>query len=171
MALGEIIKMNVDLGKLNTAVEFLVNQKTFLESVEHLSKEINHSQEAFVWSVIDLSTIETELPEGIRSSWIFVLKSDVPSGCHYHPNSVQHMVTIKGQGMSKVAGEYRRMVLLGSSNDSLADKWLVIGKGVPHEFFPEKENMVVVSFHTCEASELEEVDCETGERRIYEGAI
>ena len=29
--------------------------------------------------------------------------------------------------------------------------------------------MVVVSFHTCEASELEEVGCETGEKRLYEG--
>jgi len=163
--------MNVDLEKLNTAVEFLANRKIFLETIERLSEEINHSQEAFVWSVIDLSSIERQLPEGIRSSWIFVLKKDVSSGCHYHPNSIQHMVTIKGQGMSKVAGEYKRMVQFGSPNDSLADKWLVIGKGVPHEFFPEKENMVVVSFHTCEASELEEVGCETGEKRVYERDI
>ena len=160
--------MNVDLEKLNTAVEFLVNRKTFSETIEHLSIEINHSQEAFVWWVIDLSSIALELPDGIRSSWIFVLKKDVSSGCHYHPNSIQHMVTIRGEGMSKVAGEYRRMVQFGSPNCSLADKWLVIGKGVPHEFFPEKENMVVVSFHTCDASELEEVDCETGEKRVYE---
>jgi hypothetical protein len=31
--------------------------------------------------------------------------------------------------------------------------------------------MVVVSFHTCEASELEEVSCETGEKRLYEREI
>lgn len=163
--------MNVDLEKLNTAVEFLVNRKAFLVAIEQLSVEINHSQEPFVWSVIDLNSIDRQLPESIRSCWVFVLKKDVPSGCHYHPNSIQHMVTLKGQGMSKVAGEYKRMVQFGSSNDSLADIWYVIGKGVPHEFFPEKENMVVVSFHTCEASELEEVSCETGEKRVYERAI
>lgn len=163
--------MNVNLEKLNTAVEFLVNRKAFLETVEQLSEEINHSQEPFVWSVIDLSSIDRELPENIRSCWVFVLKQDVPSGCHYHPNSIQHMVTLKGEGMSKVAGEDKRMVRFGSSNDSLADIWHVIGKGVPHEFFPEKENMVVVSFHTCAASELEEVSCETGEKRLYEGEI
>lgn len=73
--------------------------------------------------------------------------------------------------MSKVAGEYRRMLRLGSSNDSLAEIWQIIGKGVPHEFFPEKEDMVVVSFHTCEASELEEVACGTGEKRLYEREI
>ncbi|HET8670033.1 MAG TPA: hypothetical protein VFM05_05230 [Candidatus Saccharimonadales bacterium] len=164
--------MNVnDLEKLNTSVEFLINQKIFLEMIEQLSKEIDHSKEPFVWSVIDLTSIERQLPQCIRSCWIFVLKKDVSSGCHYHPNSIQHMVTIKGEGISKVAGEYRRMIRFGSSNDSLAEIWHVIGKGVPHEFFPEKENMVVVSFHTCEASELEEVDCETGEKRVYEREI
>lgn len=164
--------MNVnDLEKLNTSVEFLINQKIFLEMIEQLSKEIDHSKEPFVWSVIDLNSIERELPQCIRSCWIFVLKKDVSSGCHYHPNSIQHMVTIKGEGISKVAGEYRRMIRFGSSNDSLAEIWHVIGKGVPHEFFPEKENMMVVSFHTCEASELEEVDCETGEKRVYEREI
>jgi hypothetical protein len=163
--------MNVDLEKLHTAVEFLVNQQTFVKAVEQLSEDIKHSQESFVWSVIDPCSLEPELPEGIRSSWIFLLKRDVSSGCHYHPNSIQHMVVIKGHGMSKVAGQYKRMVQFGSANNSLADKWLVIDQGIPHEFFPEEENMVVVSFHTCEASELEEVDCESGGKRVYEQAI
>lgn len=159
--------MNVDLEKLSIVVESLLNRNTFLDTIGQLNEEIRHSQEAFVWSVIEPSSIATELPENIRSSWIFVLKKDISSGCHYHPNSVQHMAMIKGQGMSIIAGEYRRIVPFESSNDTLADKWLVIDKGVPHEFFPEKENMVVVSFHTCDASELEEVDCETGEMRVY----
>ena len=163
--------MNVDLEKLNTAVEFLINQKTFLETTEHLSKQINHSTESFVWSVIDPNSIGRALPESIKSCWVFVLKKDISSGCHYHPNSVQHMVTIKGQGRSKVAGKYERMIRFGSPNDSLADIWYVIDKGVPHEFFPEGEDMVVVSFHTCEPNELEEVSCETGEKRVYEGEI
>jgi len=164
--------MNVnDLEKLNTAVEFLINQETFLETIDQLKEEINHSQDPFVWSVVDLDSIDRELPESIRSCWIFVLKKDVASGCHYHPNSIQHMVTIKGQGMSKVAGISKRMVQFGSSNDSLADIWCVIGRGVRHEFFPEEEDMIVVSFHTCEASKLEEVACETGEKRLYEGGI
>jgi hypothetical protein len=54
------------------------------------------------------------------------------------------MVAIKGQGMSKVAGIYKRMVQFGSLNDSLAGVRYVIGKGVPHEFFPGEKNMIVV---------------------------
>ena len=71
--------------------------------------------------------------------------------------------------MSNVGGATRRMARLGSADHSLAEIWYVIGEGVPHEFFPEGENMVVVSFHTCGADELEEVACETGESRLYEG--
>lgn len=161
--------MNInDLEKLNAAVTFLVNRRSFLETIERLSEELNHSQEPFVWSVIDLNSIDRPLPESIKSCWIFVLRRDVSSECHYHPNSIQHMVTIRGQGTSKIAGKYRRIVQFGSSHDSLADIWNVIGEGVPHEFFPEGEEMVVVSFHTCEAEDLEEVACETGEKRVYE---
>ena len=69
--------------------------------------------------------------------------------------------------MSKVAGECKPLVQFGS-DVSPVDEWVVIDENVPHEFFPEEENMVVVSFHTCEASELEEVGCNTGEKRLYE---
>ena len=160
-----------DLEKLNTAVNFLIDQKTFIETIEQLREEINHATEPFVWSVVDQNSINCELPESIRSCWIFVLKKDVSSGCHYHPTSVQYMVTITGQGMAKVAGISRRMVEFGSPNDSLSDKWYVIDNGIPHEFFPEEKDMVVVSFHTCDAAELEEIGCETGKRRLYEGEI
>ena len=78
------------------------------------------------------------------------------------------MATITGQGMSKVAGEYKKLVQFGT-DVSPVDKWVVIDKNVPHEFFPENENMVVISFHTCEAGELEEAGCETGQKRLYEG--
>ena len=147
-----------DLEKLSTAVEFLIGQQTVLETIERLDQEVDHSPEPFVWSVIELDLIARPLPDTIKSCWIFVLKKNVPSGCHYHPNSIQHMVTIKGQGRQQIAGQRKRMVL---------DKFIVIDKNVPHEFFPEDENMVVISFHTCGATELEEIGCDTGEKRVY----
>jgi hypothetical protein len=160
--------MKADLLKLNEAVEFLVTQDVFAAKVKQLSKDISNSPEAFVWSVIDLRLVESGLPDEIKSCWIFVLKKDVASGCHYHPNSVQHMTMIKGQGLSNVGGKSKRMQQFGSAHSSLEDVWYVIGEGVPHEFFPEKEDMTVVSFHTCEADQLEEIACDTGEKRFYE---
>ena len=80
------------------------------------------------------------------------------------------MVVIKGQGTSTVGGKTKRMLQFGSSKASLDEIWYVIDKGVPHEFFPTEEDMVVVSFHTCEADQLEEIACDTGEKRLYEGS-
>jgi hypothetical protein len=161
--------MNVDyLQNLNDAVEQITRQKTFSEIVGGLKEDISHSDEAFVWSVIDLGSVNCALHERIRSGWVFVLKSDVPSGCHYHPNSVQHMVMIEGEGQSKVAGLRKEMIRFGAPGRPLADVWYVIDEGVPHEFFPENTEMVVVSFHTCEARELEEVSCEAGAKRLYQ---
>lgn len=157
-----------DLEKLTAAVDFLIGQETVTKTIEQLSEEIEHSPEPFVWSVIDLTSIQRPMPERIKSGWIFVLKKNVSSGCHYHPNSVQHMATIKGQGMSKVAGKYKPLVQF-AEDVSPSDKWVVIDENVPHEFVPEKENMVVISFHTCDANELEEIGCTTGEKRLYEG--
>ena len=75
---------------------------------------------------------------------------------------------IEGQGRSIVGAVSAAMVPFGSTRHSIEEKWYVIDRSVPHEFFPERENMTVVSFHTCEATELEEVDCETGGTRLYE---
>jgi hypothetical protein len=162
--------MNADyLQKLNGAVEQIVRQKTFSEIVEGLKRELSHSEEPFVWSVIDLGSVNCVLPERIKSGWVFVLKRDVPSGCHYHPNSVQHMVMIEGQGQSYIGNLRKEMVRFGTPGQPLEAVWYVINEGVPHEFFPEESEMVVVSFHTCEARELEEVSCGSGAERLYLG--
>jgi hypothetical protein len=160
--------MNADyLQKLSDAVEQIVRRKTFSEMVERLKKELDRSEEPFVWSVIDLGSVNCALPERIKSCWVFVLKKDVPSGCHYHPNSVQHMVMIEGQGESRVGDLRKEMVRFVTPDQPPETVWYVINEGVPHEFFPEETEMVVVSFHTCEARELEEVACGSGAERLY----
>jgi hypothetical protein len=167
---ARLTNMNADyLQNLNDAVEQIVRQKTFSEMVEGLKKDLSYSEEPFVWSVIDMSSVNCALPERIKSVWVFVLKKDVPSGCHYHPNSVQHMVMIEGQGQSSVGNFRREMVRFGTPGQPPETVWYVINEGVPHEFFPEETEMVVVSFHTCEARELEEVAWGSGAERLYLG--
>jgi mannose-6-phosphate isomerase-like protein (cupin superfamily) len=99
---------------------------------------------------------------------MFVLKKDVPSGCHYHPNSIQHMVMVEGEGTSKVGPESRQMKLFGDPDSSLEDVWYVIPEGMPHEFFPKGQDLVVLSFHTCTSDELEEISCDSGATRNYD---
>ncbi|NER83671.1 MAG: cupin domain-containing protein [Leptolyngbya sp. SIO1D8] len=158
-----------DLQKLNTAVEYLLGQATFSTTVERLNKELAASKETFVWSTVELDSMPCELPPDIKSCWIFYLRQGVSSGCHYHPNSIQHMIVISGQGTSIVGGERKTMPSFASLSNSPTDKWYVIEQNVPHEFIPEKENMTVISFHTCNESELEEIACQTGGKRLYEG--
>src|SRR5215813_11925969 len=141
--------MNRDyLPKLNEAVAQLITQPAIHSLVRDLKQQLQHTSEPFVWSTIDVTA---PLPDEIRSCWIFVLKKDVPSGCHYHPNSIQHMVMIEGDGTSKVRAISRQMKRLGDPDSSLQDIWYVIPEGAPHEFFPKGKDMVVVSFHTCES--------------------
>jgi mannose-6-phosphate isomerase-like protein (cupin superfamily) len=154
--------------QLNNAVDEMITHPSFHELVASLKAELPHTAEPFVWSTIDPASITVPLPETIKSCWIFVLKKDVPSGCHYHPNSIQHMVVIEGEGTSKVGSDSRPMRRLGEPDTTLDDVWYVIREGVPHEFFPSGTDVVVVSFHTCACDELEEINCDSGATRNYE---
>lgn len=155
------------LQQLNDAVAELVTHPPIRRVVESLKEQLPNTSEPFVWSTIDLESVTTPLPDDIKSGWIFVLKQDVPSGCHYHPNSIQHMVMIEGAGTSKVGTIPGRMKLFDPQGCGLEEAWYVIPEGVPHEFFPEGKDVVVVSFHTCYADELEEISCASGASRNY----
>lgn len=156
------------LPQLNEAVAQLIARPEIHSLVDSLKKQLPQTSEPFVWSAIDLQSITTPLPDNIRSCWIFVLKKDVPSGCHYHPNSIQHMVMVEGDGTSKVGADSGQMKLFGEPGISLDDVWYVIPEGMPHEFFPTGQDMVVLSFHTCASDELEEISCDSGTARNYE---
>ncbi|HXC69893.1 MAG TPA: hypothetical protein VN644_07955 [Pyrinomonadaceae bacterium] len=156
------------LPQLNAAVAELLTQRATHSMVDTLKEQLEHTSEPFVWATIDPKSITVSLPDSIRSCWIFVLKKDTPSGCHYHPNSIQHMVMIEGEGTSKVGSLSGEMKRYAEPDCSLEDIWYVIPEGVPHEFFPVGRDLVVVSFHTCESDELQEIRCDSGATREYE---
>ena len=155
------------LSQLNEAVAQLINRPAVHSLIADLKQQLPDTSEPFVWSTIDLQSITAPLPDTIKSGWIFVLKKDVPSGCHYHPNSVQNMVMIEGEGTSRVGGDSRQMKRFADPDSALEEIWYVIPEGTPHEFYPAETDMVVVSFHTTAADELEEVSCDSGATRTY----
>src|SRR6185503_9617316 len=156
------------LNRLNDAVAELITRPEIRGVVDALKQQLPLTPEPFVWSTIDLKSLTTPLPDDIKSGWIFALKKNVPSGCHYHPNSIQHMVMIEGQGTSRVGTNSGRMKLFDAQGGALEETWYVIHEGVQHEFFPEEKDVVVLSFHTCEVDELEEIRCDSGASRNYE---
>ena len=155
------------LSQLNAAVAELIGRSSVQSLIDDLKKQVPYTSEPFVWSTIDLQSITAPLPDTIRSAWIFVLKKDVPSGCHYHPNSIQNMVMIEGEGTSRVGENSRQMKRFADPDSSLEDIWYVIPEGTPHEFYPAETDMVVLSFHTTASDELEEVSCDSGATRTY----
>jgi len=160
--------MNEHLESLSSAVRFLLSEKENIQNIERLKQEIKTTTEPFVWATVDLSKLSDRLPSHIKSGWIFVLKQGTPSESHFHPNSVQHMAMIEGKARSNIGGTWKDITLFSNSNDP-KDQWVVIAEGVPHEFFPEEMDMVVISFHTCKEEELIEISADSGHQRRYEG--
>ncbi|HLW74949.1 MAG TPA: hypothetical protein VKT74_07770 [Gammaproteobacteria bacterium] len=156
------------LDSLDRAVAVLLKQAPIRESIARLKGELQTSPEPFVWATLDCQPLAGILPPQILSAWIFVLRRDVWSGAHFHPNSIQHMVVVEGRGRSKIAGEESLMLPYGTPGHPPEAAWQVIEKKVTHEFLPEAADMVVISFHTCAPDELLEIESGTGHARVYE---
>lgn len=150
---------------LKDAVANLVTRADVIETIARLKSELRASAEPFVWATIGLQGA-AGIPTEIRSAWIFALRAERWSGGHYHPNSVQHMAVIEGHGRSRIGSTIGEMVALGDG--SLGEPWFVIEPGVPHEFYPVKSDMIVMSFHTATAQELLEVSESGASIRHYE---
>jgi quercetin dioxygenase-like cupin family protein len=149
---------STELDQLSEAARILLERQDIKDTISRLKREVRDTTDTFVWSTIALPAAGVALPRHILSGWIFVLKADTPSGAHQHPNSVQHMLLVEGQGRSCVGDQWKPM---------RAFEWIVIPEGVAHEFFPEGDAMVVMSFHTCAAEDLEEVAVGSGASRHY----
>ncbi|MBV8668169.1 MAG: hypothetical protein JOZ28_03050 [Candidatus Eremiobacteraeota bacterium] len=156
------------LGKLSAAVRELLARTSTAASIDRLKSEVRHMSGPFVWEAINLDGALTALlPADIKSAWIFVLKNNTPSQSHYHPNSIQHMIVLEGEGTAHIGQRTKEMVRYDERADPSA-VWEVIDVSVAHEFFPRGQDMVVLSFHTCAAEELLEIDATTGRQRTYE---
>lgn len=154
------------LKDLEHAIGIIVAGKTFPMDINILKGGLRDSLEPFAWKEIECQELFAILPDSIKSCWIFVLLKDRPSGAHFHPNSIQHMVMIEGIGLSTV-GEHKKEMVLFDPEEDIPDKWLVIDKHIPHEFFPREKDMVVISFHTCSSDDLLEVRCDGKGSRTY----
>jgi hypothetical protein len=108
------------------------------------------------WEPVPLETYGCELPEEIRSSWVFILRAGTASGAERHPNSVQRMASWSGGGDFRVH-DGRRWKSHHLTNDpcaSLGERWLSIPSMTWHQGVVGEKDWVVVSFHTVPAEEL-----------------
>jgi quercetin dioxygenase-like cupin family protein len=136
-----------------------------LLAVESLKKEIVESAEPFIWKVLPDQLLRKN-SAGVRSGWIFVLKPNINSPAHTHPNSVQYTTFIEGSGKIQIREE--RHTICNFSKQGNQQAWYVIPKNVSHSVNTRDDPVVVFSFHTCPAEELIEVETSSGRSRFYE---
>jgi hypothetical protein len=150
---------------LNAVVERMLSDTSVKKIIDALKIELQRSREPFVWKTVNIKSMLDSLPKNIRSAWIFILRRDTPSAAHYHPNSVQYTAMIGGKGRAIIDGVNRELKPFNTPRDT--GTWIVIGENIPHKFFPGKEDMVVISFHTCLDNELREIEVDSKRQRLY----
>lgn len=156
----------VDLAKLTSLVKKILENRSVLSIIEELKAKLLDSNEPFVWATLPPQLIGEEFPTGIHSAWIFVLRPRYHTSAHYHPNSIQHTAVIEGSGWAKIGDQEIELQIFDPRG--IQPIWYIIGKSVSHEFVTRESPIVVISFHTCLANELVEVEAESGSRRLYE---
>ncbi|HIE05492.1 MAG TPA: cupin domain-containing protein [bacterium (Candidatus Stahlbacteria)] len=149
--------------ELVTAISNLLATESVKRTIAGLKGKLEKSDEPYVWNVFKTEPLGIKLPKEIKSTWIFVLKKDRHSILHYHPNSTQHTVVIEGRGRIKIGNVCKVLRLFDLTERSI----YVIDKNIPHEFYPEAEDMVVLSYHTCLSNDLMEIRCDSGAKRRY----
>jgi hypothetical protein len=130
----------------------------------HLAQK---QQAVMAWEPIPLTTFSDPLPSGIRSSWVFILRTGANTGAERHPNSHQRMMSFEGTGDLQLrAGPeaaWQSNVLVSDPEAPLERRWISIPQNVWHQpIVPKGANWVVVSFHTVPAVELIEERPDSG---------
>ncbi len=154
-----------DLSKSSSLAKTMLRNRSILNTIEKLKTQLLDSNEPFVWTTLSGDIISNGVPRGIHSTWIFVLQPNCHTSAHHHPNSTQHTTVIEGDGWAKIGNQEVELQVFNPRD--IQPIWYVIGKNVPHEFVTRDSPVVVISFHTCLADELVEVETKSGSRRLY----
>ncbi len=114
------------------------------------------SREIEAWEPVPLDLYGASLPSEVRSSWVFVLRRRVITGAERHPNSIQRMISWRGNGDFQVHdGErWRSRRLVSDPSAALEERWISIPPETWHQGVVGEQDWLVVSFHTVAAEEL-----------------
>jgi hypothetical protein len=119
-------------------------------------KLLEDSRSDLAWEPVPLEAYQSNLPDIIRSSWVFVVRAGVNTGAERHPNSHQYMMSFRERGDLQIWMEedWKSNHLVSTLGDSLENRWISIPPNVWHRAIGFEENWIVVSFHTAFADEL-----------------
>ena len=171
------------LGKLDELIKRPEAVKLVQRAIRSASQKLSTDAGApLAWEPIPIRVYGPELPQMIKSSWVFILRSRCVTGAERHPNSHQRMASYTGSGDFQVSFQTvsqtdRRPVwesnhLSSEPERDLRQRWVSIPPNTWHQAITGEQDWVVVSFHTAPEKELieERLDSEdtlTTHKRTY----
>lgn len=114
---------------------------------------------AFSWSALTARALPRDLPAGIGSAWVFVVRRGRTAGCHMHPDSTQTTISLEGSGTWFLGepGHASTRELCDDERAPAARRGVTIAPGTYHDAVAGEKEWVVVSFHSANAQGLTEV--------------
>ena len=114
---------------------------------------------AFSWSAVSSRSLPKELPPGVQSAWVFVVRRGRTAGCHMHPTSMQTTLSLEGSGTVYVGDPGRALPvqLTDEAGAEAAQRGVSVAPGVYHDAVAGDQEWVVVSFHSATQQGLSEV--------------
>ena len=164
------------LESLDAAIRVPRSAAILAAVVDEVSAELAAKSNArLAWRPIPLETYD-RLPDGIASSWVFVLRADCTSGAERHPNSIQRFMSYRGSADMQTwnGQEWVSHVLSSDPQAPMQERWLSIPTNVWHRPVMGAGDWVVVSFHTAADDQLIEErprNDENPDRGLISGAL
>ena len=138
--------------------------------VSRVEQKLNQDSEAkLTWESVPLVIYGKQLPNGIRSSWVFVIPPQTTTGAERHPNSYQRMMSYRGSGDLQIwdGDKWNSNILVSDLDKGIGKRWVSIPTNIWHQAVVGKENWVVVSFHTVPDDELIEERPESTDSQLF----
>jgi len=107
---------------------------------------------------LSLKIFGEDLPKMIRSARLFSLRAQTEFKTERHPNSLQRVVSLEGDGEIEVKDSSNPLVLslVSGANLELSKRWASVERNIWHQPRAGNSDWVVLTFH--EATEKELID-------------
>jgi hypothetical protein len=165
--------------KLLSKIDEVLRNPSIAKKIDQIADRVEKSflssTEGLAWETIPLDIYENSMPEGIRSSWVFLLRENSNSGPERHPNSHQRVTSWRRKGDLQIweKDRWESHILSPDFGESADNRWASIPINTWHQaVVGSGEHWIVVSFHTASAEELIEerpdsADANLMRQRVY----
>lgn len=162
---GKDIVMPLDRAEATVfdSLDKLLSQKGMRQALDEIAHRVERrldqdAEATMAWEPVPLGAYGIELPQSIRSSWVFVLRANTATGAERHPNSRQRMMSYRGCGdlqtRATLQDDWSSHHLVSNPDAPIERRWISIPPNVWHQALVGEPNWVVVSFHTVAQEEL-----------------